>query len=72
MRSPLKIWNTNKRHHIASIGGLARLERLPEKPAEELIVALAGPLVNVLLAIITGFITFQKMQRCWRRNYQAV
>jgi Zn-dependent protease len=63
MRSPLKLWNTNKRHHIA-IGGLARLEKLPEKPAEELIVALAGP-VNVFLAIITGFfITFQKMQRC--------
>jgi hypothetical protein len=52
MRSPLKLWNTNKRHHIASIGGLARLERLPEKPAEELIVALAGPLVNVFLAIM--------------------
>jgi hypothetical protein len=42
MRSPLKLWNTNKRHHIASIGGLARLDRLPEEPAEELIVALAG------------------------------
>jgi hypothetical protein len=37
-----KLWNTNKRHHIVPIG-LARLERLPEKPAE-LIVALAGPL----------------------------
>jgi Zn-dependent protease len=37
---------------------LARLDRLPEEPAEELIVALAGPLVNVLLAIITGFLTF--------------
>jgi hypothetical protein len=51
MRSPLKR-NTNKRHHIASIGGLARLEKLPEEPAEELIVALAGPLVNVFLAIM--------------------
>ncbi len=40
---------------LLPIGGLARLESLPEKPKEELIVSIAGPLVNVALAILTGF-----------------
>ncbi|MCB0593820.1 MAG: site-2 protease family protein [Lewinellaceae bacterium] len=53
---------------LSPIGGVARLDRLPEQPMHEFLVAIAGPLVNIAIGAVLSFIPLLSSEES-RQNF---
>ncbi|MCB0559471.1 MAG: site-2 protease family protein [Lewinellaceae bacterium] len=55
---------------LSPIGGVARLDRLPEQPMHEFLVALAGPMVNIVIGVVLSFIPLLSSEES-RHNFRS-
>lgn len=53
---------------LSPIGGVARLDRLPEQPMHEFLVAIAGPLVNIAIGVVLSFVPLVSSEES-RQNF---
>ncbi|GAB4250975.1 MAG: site-2 protease family protein [Vicingaceae bacterium] len=43
---------------LLPIGGIANLEKIPENPKQELVIAIAGPVSNIIIAFVLFLVTY--------------
>ena len=56
---------------LSPLGGIASMERMPEKPGQELLVALAGPFVNVVIALLLAAVFGLSLAGTYAVDFEA-